>query len=125
MADNQSWPARVLILDDEPMIAMDLEYLLLDAGYAIACVTGKIDAALLVINSGGCDAAILDANLSGVSAAPAAAALTALGIPFLVLSGYSADQLPENMRSAPCVQKPAHPTELIDLLSGIVKARHA
>ncbi|NOT40068.1 MAG: response regulator [Alphaproteobacteria bacterium] len=115
--------ARILIVDDEPIIALDLEQGLVNAGYEIAGVTGKIEKALSVVASGACDAAILDANLGGASATPIAAALTARGLPFLVLSGYSAHQQPEALRAAPHLQKPANWPQLIKMLSSILAAR--
>lgn len=116
---------RILILDDEPIIALDIESILLDAGYEIANVTGRIATALAVIESGACDAAVLDANLSGESAAPVAAALLARGLPFIVLSGYAKEQLPEIMRAAPCLEKPTNATLLVDRLRSIVDPHRA
>ena len=120
MIDKLLGCARILIVDDEPMIAIDLESVLLEAGFEIAGVTGNLEKALSMIQSGICDAAVLDANLDGVSAAPVAAALKARGLPFLVLSGYAADQQPEALRAGPCLQKPADPVQLIKLLNHIL-----
>ena len=64
--------ARVLIVEDEPMIAFTLEDILIFAGFEIAGVATKLERAMTVIESGVCDAAILDANLGGVSSSPAA-----------------------------------------------------
>ena len=102
-------PARILILEDEPMLAFTVEDLLIDAGFAIAGVLGRLAPALIVIESGGCDAAIVDANLAGVSASPAAAALAARGLPFIVLSGYSPEQQQGDFSGAIFIQKPCRP----------------
>ncbi len=118
-------PRRILVLDDEPVIAMDIESVLLDAGYEIAIVTGRVAAALSIIESGACDAAVLDANLSGESAAPVAAAMTARGLPFVVLSGYAKDQLPEIMRAAPSLEKPTNAKLLIARLDSIFDLHQA
>jgi DNA-binding NtrC family response regulator len=125
MVEYDRRPVRVLILDDEPVIAMDLESMVLDAGYDVAGTTGKIETALAMIDAGLCDGAILDANLSGVSAAAVAAALTSRGLPFLVLSGYSLDQLPEAMRDAPCLQKPTNAAQLINLMDRTLNVQRA
>lgn len=66
--------ARILIVDDEPIMALSLEEMLVDAGFTIAAVVHKIDKARALIESGACDAAIIDANLAGVSASPAVSA---------------------------------------------------
>ena len=115
--------ARILIVEDEPMIAFTLEELLVIAGFDIAGVAGRLPAALEFIAAGGCDAAILDANLAGTSSAPAAVALTALGIPFIVVSGYSAAQHQETaFAGAPRLQKPCDIDQLVAVLHVLVKA---
>ena len=93
MPVNKQQTARILIVEDEPVIAITLEEVLIDAGFAIAGVAGKLDKALALVESGGCDAAIVDANLAGVSASPVAISLAARGLPYIVMSGYSPDQM--------------------------------
>ena len=114
---------RVLIVDDEPIIAMDLELLLLDAGYEIAGVTGRIAKALSLVEIEIIDVAILDANLGGETSAPVADALSARGVPFLVWSGYDAHQLPPVLRGAPSLRKPASSTQIIQTVNSILAAR--
>ncbi len=120
--DNEP-SARILIVDDEPIIALSLEEMLVDAGFTIAAVVHKIDKALAVIESGACDAAIIDANLAGVSASPAASALAARGLPFIVLSGYSREQLEGDFPGARFMQKPCRPAQLIQAVSAMVLKR--
>jgi len=115
-------PPRILIVEDEPMLAFVLEEVLIDAGFEVAGVATKLAAALAVIESGGCDAAILDANLGGVSAGPAASALAARGLPCLIVSGYSPDQLPGAFSGVLCLQKPCQPDRLIQALRSILPA---
>ncbi len=115
-------PTRILIVEDEPMLAFVLEELLIDAGFEIAGVATKLPAALAIIESGVCDAAILDANLGGVSAGPAAAALAARGLPCLIVSGYSPDQLSGDFTGALCLQKPCRPERLLQALRSILRA---
>jgi DNA-binding response OmpR family regulator len=113
-------PVRVLILEDEPMIAFGIEDILLEAGFEIAGVTTKLESALDLIASGACDAAIVDSNLAGVCADPAAVALTARGLPFVVLSGYSEEQL-KNVFSGGCfLQKPCRPEVLVATLTSVL-----
>ena len=119
--ENQHW--RILIVEDEPMLAFALEDTLIDAGFQIAGVAGELSAALAIIECGVCDAAILDVNLAGVSAGPAAAALAMRGLPFLLLSGYSSDQLPDALSDAPRLQKPCRPDRLIQALRSILPAK--
>jgi DNA-binding response OmpR family regulator len=111
---------RILIVEDEPTLAYVLEETLIDAGFAIAGVADRLEAALAIVETDACDAAILDTNLSGVSAAPIAQALAFLGVPFLVLTGYAPNQLPGAFAGALHVQKPCRPERLIEALRGIL-----
>ena len=108
---------RVLILEDEPMIALGIEDILLDAGFAIAGVAFKLENGLALIESGACDAAIVDSNLAGVCADPAAVALAARGLPFIVLSGYSQEQMKSGFAGGRFLQKPCRPELLIETLT--------
>jgi DNA-binding response OmpR family regulator len=112
--------ARILIVEDEPMIGLTLQDSLIEAGFPVACVTGKLEKALALIESSGCDAAIVDANLAGVSASPAAMALAARGLPFIVLSGYSPEQLQGAFPAAIFMKKPCRPAKLIHALKILV-----
>jgi DNA-binding response OmpR family regulator len=118
--DRQEW--RVLIVEDEPVLAFALEETLIEAGFGIAGVAARLQAALAIIQSGVCDAAILDTNLAGVSAGPAASALVAHGVPFIILSGYSPDQQPSAFPAALRLQKPCQPARLIEALRSILPA---
>ena len=111
---------RILIVEDEPMLAFVLEETLIDAGFAIAGVVGRMEGALAIIATSACDAAILDTNLAGVSAAPIAQALAFIGVPFLVLTGYAPNQLPGAFAGALHVQKPCRPERLIEALRSIL-----
>lgn len=102
------------------MIALCLEDVLVNAGFEIAGVAGKLDKALALIEGGACDAAIVDANLAGVSASPAAIALSVRGLPFIMLSGYSQEQMPGDYPRAFFLSKPCRPDLLIETLNSIV-----
>ena len=112
---------RILIVEDEPVLALTLEEMLIDAGFEVAAVAGKLGKALALIESGACNAAVVDANLAGVSASPVASALAARGLPFIVLSGYSPEQLKSAFPGAHFVRKPCRPAELIEALNIVLK----
>ena len=80
---------RVLIVEDEAFIAMEMAEALTDAGCEIIGVAASVNKALAILNEKSCEAAVLDANLNGATTAPIAEALRARGIPFLVVSGYA------------------------------------
>jgi DNA-binding response OmpR family regulator len=110
---------RILIIEDEPVIALDLQDLLDEAGFAVVGVAGKLETALTLINQANFDAAIVDANLGGVSSGPAAAALVAHRIPFVVLSGYSLKTQEAGFPAAVFIQKPCRLDHLISVLKSL------
>jgi DNA-binding response OmpR family regulator len=112
--------ARILIIEDDPTMAHDFQDLLVEAGFEIAGVAGRLEKALALIESGTCDAAVVDANLAGVSASPAASALAARGLPYIVLSGYSREQIQGAYPGALFIQKPCRPAQLIQALNTIL-----
>ena len=117
---NDHRKARILIIEDEPMLVFCLEELLTEAGFEISDVASRLPRALAAIERGMCDAAIVDANLAGVSASPAVLALAARGVPFIVLSGYLPEQHTSAFSGAHCLQKPCQPELLIKTLRGIL-----
>lgn len=111
---------RLLVIEDEPLIAEALTEDLSSAGFEVAGVANRLQQALQYIVELEFDAAIVDANLAGSSAAPAAQALRRLGRPYLVLSGYGRDQLPEAFVGVGFVRKPYRRDELIDRLKRVL-----
>src|SRR5271169_3818308 len=104
---------RVLIVEDEAMVAENLRADLDDAGFEVVGIAARVEHALRLIENVGCDVAILDANLAGISAVPVAAALSSRGLPFVLLSGYSREQLQRDFADALFVQKPYRIGEII------------
>jgi CheY-like chemotaxis protein len=100
--------SRVLIVEDEALVAMLLEDMLIDAGYAVSGTASAIAQALELVADGAkdFDVAILDVNLRGQPIFPVAEALAAAGKPFVFATGYGAGSLPEAWRGRPTLQKP-------------------
>ena len=120
--DNQQ-KAVILIIEDEPVLAFALEETLIEAGFEIAGVAARLETALTMIKSVVFDVAILDANLAGVDASPAASALRAREVPFVVVSGYVPGQHPGAFSGALCLQKPCPPERIIQALHSILPAQ--
>lgn len=116
-------PTRIVIIEDEPLLAVDLEDTLINAGFIVAGSASTLAMALALIETVKCDAAIVDANLGGVSASPAAFALSALGVPIIVLSGYSPEQQRSAFPDALFIQKPCRPAQLVQALKTIAIVR--
>ena len=90
---------RVLIVEDETMIAMLLEDVVAEGGYTVVGPVGRLAGALAVAVSGEIDAALLDANLHGESVFPLARVLAERHIPFVFLTGYEVRNFPEEFRN--------------------------
>jgi DNA-binding response OmpR family regulator len=112
--------ARVIIVEDEPLVAENLRDDLVEAGFEVVGVAPRVESALKLIEGTGFDVAIIDANLAGTSAAPAAAALSARGLPFMVLSGYAREQLQREFSEAVYIQKPYRVRKLIEALNSLL-----
>lgn len=84
------WGARVrvLIVEDEGFIALDMEATLTDAGCKVVGIAASVNGALTILNNVGCDGVVLDANLGGEDPTAIAEVLRSRQIPFLVVSGY-------------------------------------
>ena len=97
----------VLIVEDEPLIAMMLEDFLESLGHAIAGTCETVAAALARIEEGGFDVAIVDVHLKGGEHVwPVCDTLSAKGIPFVVATGGHIEPPPERHAAAPVLAKP-------------------
>jgi DNA-binding response OmpR family regulator len=116
MITNPNGVSSILIVEDEPLIALDIRDTVEAAGFKLVDDASKLDEALVVLENKTFHAVILDANLNGLSALPIAKELNRRHIPFVVLSGYSQSQQPTEMRAAPFIAKPFNPTLLVSCL---------
>ncbi len=103
---------RILVVEDEVLIAMQIEEILLDLGCVVVGAVGRLDAAMRLADDQTLDAAILDVNIHGGLVYPVADRLSARGIPFMFASGYSNWALPEALRDLPRLMKPFRRLEL-------------
>lgn len=106
----------VLIVEDEPLIAMSLEDLLIDRGITCLGPVGSLVSALATISESRFDMALLDVNLRGERIDPVADRLAEAGIPFIFTTGHGEDGLPHGYRDRPVIAKPYSDTAVIDAL---------
>lgn len=97
---------RILIVEDELLVAMMAEELLIELGWEIAATVGWFDEALALASSIAVDAALIDVNLNGKSSFPIAEVLEGRGVAIVFATGYGAAGLPERWRGRPVLQKP-------------------
>jgi CheY-like chemotaxis protein len=103
---------RILIVEDEPMIAMMVEEFLADLGWKVVGVSGSLHSALAMARDADIDAAILDVNLRGKDSFEAADILGGRSIPFVFASGYGSDEISGRFRDVPVLTKPFHRDDL-------------
>jgi DNA-binding response OmpR family regulator len=113
---------RVLLVEDEFMIAEFIASLLTAHGMTIAGQAGTVAAALVAIETTVIDCAVLDVNLNKDSIAPVADRLAARGISYVFLTGYGRHRLPPGHEHAPCIGKPVKHDELLAAISACRKA---
>jgi CheY-like chemotaxis protein len=104
---------RVLVVEDEYLLADDLTHALEQAGAAVlGPVPGIEEALALIAAETQIDAAVLDVNLRGEMVFPVADALVARGIPFAFATGYDEWALPDRFAAIPRLEKPFKPEKL-------------
>lgn len=118
--------ARILILEDEAIPALDLATSVDMFGGIVIGPAGTIAAALALLDEQDVTAAILDANLPDGDLTPVAIRLLDRGIPVIVHTGNGAPQeLLQRYPDVPVHVKPTPSDRLVDAVSAILAARHA
>lgn len=107
---------RVLVVEDEALVAMLVEDALLDAGAVVIGPVATVVEALALLERELPDVAVLDLNLAGETSTPVADALASRGVPFVVATGYGADGLPPGHAEVPVLAKPYDPDDLTSAL---------
>jgi DNA-binding response OmpR family regulator len=97
---------RILIVEDEMMVALDLEDMIAEFGHEVAATAMRIDAALDHARETPIDFAILDVNVAGRMSFPVAEILLQRGVPFIFATGYGVSVLPDGLKDQKTLQKP-------------------
>ncbi|PSO17287.1 hypothetical protein C7G42_21200 [Bradyrhizobium sp. MOS003] len=126
---RQSAPAeplsgkRFLIVEDEPLIALDIVSGLESVGVQVEGPFGSVREALRAVEEGSFDAALLDANLRGETVDEIAAALTRRKTPFTFVTGYGRQALPESFAQATVLTKPFTQEQLLATASRLIDGK--
>lgn len=99
---------KMLIVEDEAMVAMLVEDMLSNLGCEVVDIVASVEQGLLLLASAGIgiEAAILDVNLGGEKVFPIADALVKLGIPFVFATGYGRAGIEPRFSDRPVLNKP-------------------
>jgi CheY-like chemotaxis protein len=110
---------RVLLAEDETVIAMMVEEMLAELGYDVAETVARLEPARRAAENGAFDMAILDVNLSGDPIYPVAEILQSRRIPFVFSTGYNSEGLEPRYAETPRLQKPFEYEDLRAIMSQI------
>ena len=113
--------ARILIVEDEIIVALFLEDLLRELGYEVAGVVSYLDDAMA--HAPDYEAAVLDVHLNGQPVFDFADLLAQRGTPFVFATGYGARGIPDRYATRPVVQKPFLADELRWALSQAIEGQ--
>lgn len=102
---------RILLVEDEAIIAMTAEDMLADMGCTVVDTASTLADALRMAEGDGFDIALLDVNLAGEDSRPVADRLKALGKPFLFTTGYGSAGM-DTDHGVPVVMKPYQISQL-------------
>jgi CheY-like chemotaxis protein len=123
MVENSLQGCRVLVVEDEYLLAGDFSEALASAGAEVLGPVASIEDAIAIIASEvRIDAAVLDVNLRGELVFPVADALVERDIPFAFATGYDQWALPERFLTRPRVEKPFKAQKIASVLSPLLTA---
>jgi PAS domain S-box-containing protein len=116
---------RVLLVEDEMLVAMMMKDMLTDLGFSVVGPYGRISEALPVARANDLEAAVLDINLNGELVYPVAEALVARGVPIVFVTGYGAESIDQQFSQIPVLQKPIERQVLESFFAANGATRHA
>ncbi|WP_322994183.1 response regulator [Castellaniella sp.] len=116
MKTDKAINCRILVIEDEPLVAMDMSMGLKDAGATFVKVAHTLDEALTAASTESIDIALLDGNLGGSPVDNVAWTLKNRSIPFCFVSGYGREHLPEDFSDIPVLTKPVNPDDVINIV---------
>ncbi|MEN4957952.1 response regulator [Pseudomonas syringae] len=120
-SDDRTSHPKVLLVEDETMLAMLMEMMLEDLGFATAYHASTLNDGVEYARNGEYDLAILDINIIGGNSFPIAAAIADRGIPFMFCSGYGRLGIPDAWLNRRCVAKPFSAEQLSEALSELLE----
>jgi DNA-binding response OmpR family regulator len=118
MIPSQLAHKRVLVVEDDYLVAMDIVRALERAGAEVIGPAPAVEAALDALEQTAPDGAILDINLGGEMAFPVADALLARGVPFVFATGYDAQVIPSRFIHVKRCEKPMASEQICAALFG-------
>jgi DNA-binding response OmpR family regulator len=114
---------RVLVVEDDPLMAMDLEDTLAEAGAVVVGLCQTLDEAMARANVDDFAVAVLDFSLGMDTASPVAHRLVRRRVPFVLYTGKSNRDPSLAEWTCPIVEKPAPPSALVSAIRTVLPAQ--
>ncbi len=108
---------RILIVEDEVLVAMHLEDLLTEMGHLVVGPATRVAQGMELARLAEIDFAVLDVNVAGTRSFPIADILRGREIPFVFATGYGVSGLDDGYRDQPTLSKPYHSHELARVIA--------
>jgi CheY-like chemotaxis protein len=121
LSDHALDHKHVLIVEDEFLLGLSLQEDLAAAGAEVTGPISTVREALDIIATDAFDLALLDVNIRGEMSFSVAEALLQRNVPFIFLTGYDSDALPEQLRRLPRLSKPYDRKDLASTLCDVVQ----
>lgn len=113
----------ILIVEDDPFLGLELKKHLTTHGFEVLGIATSNARGLKLLNGKGCDAVVLDVNLGSETSVPIAIELQVRNIPFVAVTGYSAEQCPPEIRRGTILSKPVRIQKLVEELHKTIPQR--
>lgn len=114
---------RVLIVEDNPLLALNLDDALRERGVDVVGPALDLDSGIALVREDSLDGAVLDIDIGGHPVWPIARGLKEDGVPFMFVSGDCRKGLPDDLAGAVCLQKPAETGAILTSVAAIMERR--
>lgn len=114
---------RILIVEDEFLVALDIERMVDEGGGSVVGPVATLDEALAKARDEPLDGAILDVNIGGRKVTPVVQVLRERGVPFILSTGYGPQAIDPEIADAPSLSKPFDERQVVALMQQVFAAR--
>jgi DNA-binding response OmpR family regulator len=113
---------RVLVVEDNPLLAFDLDDALRERGVDVVGPALDLATGMALLREDALDGAVLDIDIGGTPVWPIARGLKEDGVPFLFVSGDCGKGLPDDLRGSRCLSKPAGTDAILISVAAVMDA---
>jgi DNA-binding response OmpR family regulator len=114
---------RVLVVEDNPLLAHDLDDALTERGVKVVGPALDFATGLALVREDSLDGAVLDIDIGGTPVWPIARGLRDDGVPFVFVSADCGKGLPEDLRGSECISKPARTDAILVSVAAAIGKR--